>query len=37
VRARTQQELDRAITDAIALITPENAKAWFRLSIQTLQ
>jgi transposase len=37
VRARTQQELDQAITDAIALITPENAKAWFRLSIQTLQ
>ncbi len=37
VRARTQEELDQAITDAIALITPENSNAWFRLSVQTLQ
>ena len=36
VRARTQEELDQAITDAIALITPENAKAWFRVSMYAL-
>lgn len=37
VRARTAEELDQAITDAIALITPENATAWFRHATQTLQ
>jgi len=36
-RARTAEELDQAITDAIALITPENAAAWFRHATQTLQ
>lgn len=30
-RARTNEALDLAITEALKLITPENAKAWFRL------
>lgn len=30
-QARTNEALDRAITEALKLITPENAKAWFRL------
>jgi transposase len=36
VRARTREHLDRAIAEAITLITPDNAKAWFRHSIITL-
>jgi transposase len=28
-KERTSQALEEAITDAIRLITPENAKAWF--------
>lgn len=30
-KARTTEALDRAITEALALITPDNAQAWFRL------
>jgi transposase len=30
-QARTRQALDQAIGDALLRITPENAKAWFRL------
>lgn len=30
-QARTRQELEQAISDALKRITPENAKAWFRL------
>jgi transposase len=29
-RSRTKENLDDAITEAISMITPENAKAWFR-------
>ncbi len=29
-KARTQQTLDQAVTDALKTITPENAAAWFR-------
>lgn len=30
-QARTRQALDQAIEDALKRITPDNAKAWFRL------
>lgn len=30
-QARSKEALELAITDALKLITPENAKAWFRL------
>jgi transposase len=36
-QARTKDALEQAVTDAIKLITPENAKAWFRLCINGLQ
>ena len=36
-RARTKENLDQAITEAISLITADNAQAWFRLSIPALQ
>ena len=36
-RARSKQNLDQAITEALALITADNAQAWFRLSMPTLQ
>ena len=31
-QARSKETLELAITEALKLITPENAKAWFRLS-----
>lgn len=31
-KARSREALENAITDALPLITPENAKAWFRAS-----
>jgi len=36
-KARTQQELDQAISDLLPYITPEDAQAWFRLRLGTLQ
>jgi transposase len=36
-QARTKDALQQAVTDAIKLITPENAKAWFRFCINGLQ
>ena len=30
-QARTQQTLEQAVANALKLITPDNAKAWFRL------
>ena len=36
-QARTKEMLEQAIADALKMITPENAKAWFRLSINGLQ
>lgn len=30
LKARTQQALDQAIAEALKLISPENAQAWFR-------
>jgi transposase len=36
-RARTKEELDNGITEALALITPDNAQAWFRHSMTALQ
>ena len=36
-QARTKEMLEQAIADAIKLITPENANAWFRLCINSLQ
>ena len=36
-QARTKDALEQAISDAIKLITPQNAKAWFRLCINGLQ
>jgi len=35
--ARSQQALDQAISDALTLITPDNAQAWFRLCLKGLQ
>jgi transposase len=32
-KARTKQALDQAITDALQLISPDDAKAWFRLPL----
>jgi len=37
IRARSKQDLDQAITEALALITADNAQAWFRHSMSTLQ
>jgi transposase len=36
-KARSKEELDQAISDALPFITPENAKAWFRLALSSLQ
>jgi transposase len=36
-RARSKEDLDQAITEALALITADNAQAWFRHSMPTLQ
>jgi transposase len=36
-RARSKEDLDQAITEALALITPDNAQAWFRHTMPTLQ
>jgi transposase len=36
-KARTKETLDLAISEALPLITPENAHAWFRLAINGLQ
>jgi transposase len=36
-RARTKEELDNGITEALALITPDNAQAWFSHSMTALQ
>jgi len=37
VKARTREELENAITEAIKLIVPDNAKAWFKHCIHGLQ
>jgi transposase len=34
-QARSKEALEEAIADALKLITPENAKAWFRLCCQS--
>jgi len=36
-KARTKETLDQAITEALPHITPDNAKAWFRLALGSLQ
>ena len=36
-KARTKETLDQAITDALQHITPANAKAWFRLTLNGLR
>jgi len=36
-KARTKEELENAITEAIKLIVPDNAKAWFKHCINGLQ
>ena len=36
-RARSKEDLDQAITEALSLITADNAQAWFRHSMPTLQ
>lgn len=36
-KARSNEMLDQAITEALLLISPENAKAWFRLCLESLQ
>jgi transposase len=36
-RARCKEDLDKAIAEALLIITPENAKAWFRLAMPSLQ
>jgi len=33
-KARTKQELENAITEAIKLIVPDNARAWFKLCME---
>ena len=37
IRARTKEELDNGISQALDLITPDNAQAWFSLSMKALQ
>jgi transposase len=37
VKARSKETLDQAITEALPCITPDNAKAWFRLALNGLQ
>ena len=36
-QARSKEALDQAITEALPHITPDNARAWFRLVIDGLQ
>ena len=36
-KARTKETLDQAITDALPSITADNAQAWFRLALHSLQ
>jgi len=36
-KARSKEALEQAIADAIARISPANAKAWFRLCITDLR
>jgi transposase len=36
-KARTKETLDQAITEALTLITPANAHAWFRFALSGLQ
>ena len=36
-KARTKEALDQAITELLPQITPDNAEAWFRLRLGTLQ
>ena len=36
-KARTKEALEQAIADALKRISPENAKAWFRLAIEGLR
>jgi transposase len=36
-KARTKESLDEAITELLPQITPDNAEAWFRLRLGTLQ
>jgi transposase len=36
-KARSKEALDQAITEALPLITPGNAQAWFRLALNGLQ
>ena len=36
-KARSKETLDQAITEALPHITPDNARAWFRLVINGLQ
>ena len=36
-KARTKEALEKAIADAIRMITPDNAKAWFNHCINGLQ
>ncbi len=37
IKARSTEALDQAITEALLHITPDNARAWFRLSMDSLQ
>ena len=36
-KARSKDALDQAVTDALKYITPEDAKAWFRLPLKEVQ
>ena len=36
-KARSTEALDQAITEALPCITSDNAKAWFRLTLDGLQ
>ena len=37
IKARSTETLDQAITEALQLITADNAQAWFRLCMPRLQ
>lgn len=36
-KARTREALDQAIAELLPLLTPEDARAWFRLPFNALQ
>ena len=36
-KARTKEALDKAIEEALKLITPDNAQAWFKHCLDGLQ